>query len=310
MTTRGWILWRGLSTRPAIECLIAQLNKLIMHYGNQSCLGLKMQNTVEQLVIELGMSSQPFQEDYGGCKLWVTHSWIKSVWEKASRLRIIIDIADIPVAPPRERDSWLMQEFVKLNYSGDDLRRLNRVRVHQEVLFLSDVMDASGRAIDRRYLTPRPMEETWSTLSFPNEQPARRDFHLWQSAIPSIRALGGRLHLGEFIRQGHKIWAWRYDLDSTTLFHCKGDLVDVYKPLEFQGARTRANRYSRTRHDQDVPLWGGPCTVEEAGLGIYKIISYTNMPPQVSHPETFVEVLEEWGCTWMWDDMRLSGDDG
>jgi hypothetical protein len=102
-----------------------------------------------------------------------------------------IDIADIPVAPPRERDSWLMQEFVRLNYSGDDLRRLNRVRVHQEVLFLSDVMDARGRAIDRRYLTPQPMEETWSTLSFPNEQPARRDFQLWQSAILSIRALGG-----------------------------------------------------------------------------------------------------------------------
>ena len=222
------------------------------------------------------------------------------MWEKASRLRIIIDIADIPVAPPRERDSWLMQEFVRLNYSCDDLRRLNRVRVHQEVLFLSDVMDARGRAIDRRYLTPRPMDETWSTLSFPNEQPARKDFQLWQSAILSIRALGGRLHLGEVIRQGHKIWAWRYDLDSATLFHCKGDLVDVYEPSEFPGARTRANRYSRTRHDQDVPPRGGPCTVEEAGLGIYKIISYTSMPPQVSHPETFVEVLEEWGCMWMW----------
>ena len=138
-----------------------------------------MQNTVEQLVIELGMSSQPFQEDYGGCQLWVTHSWIKSVWEKAFRLRIIIDIADLPGSPPQEADSWLMQEFVRLNYSGDDLRRLNRVRVHQEVLFLSDVMDASGQGIDRRYLTPRPMKETWSNLSFPKERPARRDFQLW-----------------------------------------------------------------------------------------------------------------------------------
>jgi hypothetical protein len=139
---------------PVIECLIAQLNKLIMHYGNQSCLGLKIQNTVEQFVIELGMSPQSFQEDYGGCKLWVTHSWIKSVWEKASCLRIIIDIADIQVAPPQKQDSWLMQELVRLNYSGNDLRSLNRVRMHQEVLFLSDVMDASGQAIDRRYLKP------------------------------------------------------------------------------------------------------------------------------------------------------------
>jgi hypothetical protein len=34
------------------------------------------------------------------------------------------------------------------------------------------------------------------------------------------------------------------------------------------------------------------------------------MPPQVTHPETFVEVLEEWSCTWICEDMRLSGDDG
>ena len=50
--------------------------------------------------------------------------------------------------------------------------------------------------------------------------------------------------------------------------------------------------------------------VKEAGLGIYKIISYTTMPPQVTHPETFLEVLKEWGCTWMWKDVRLWGDNG
>ena len=45
---------------PAIECLIAHLNKLLMHYGSQSCLGLEMQALVELLVIELGLSIQPF----------------------------------------------------------------------------------------------------------------------------------------------------------------------------------------------------------------------------------------------------------
>ncbi len=112
------------------------------------------------------------------------------------------------------------------------------------------------------------------------------------------------------MRQGHKVWAWRYNLENSTLYHCKGNLVDIYKPSTFQGARTQANRYSHTRLDQRVPQWGGPCTVEEVGLGIYKIISFTNMPPQIMHPETFLDVLCEWGCTWMWEDMRLTGDDG
>jgi hypothetical protein len=142
---------------PAIKCLISQLNKMLMHYGNQSCLGLQIQNTMELLVIELGMSPQPFQEEYKVCHHWVTHSWMKSVWEKAHHLWVEIDIANLPVHPPWERDSWLMQEFVHVNYNCNAIWRLNQVRVHQEVLFLLNVMDASGWSINRKYLNPAPM---------------------------------------------------------------------------------------------------------------------------------------------------------
>jgi hypothetical protein len=98
-----------------------------MHYGNQSCLELKLQNTTEILVIELGMSLQPFQKEYAAYQQWVTHSWIKLVWEKASRVRVEIKIADLVVHPPRESNSWLMQELVRLNYSSNNLQQLNCV---------------------------------------------------------------------------------------------------------------------------------------------------------------------------------------
>jgi hypothetical protein len=111
-------------------------------------------------------------------------------------------------------------------------------------------MDASGWAIDRKYLQPRPMEETWSDLVFPIEQPAPRDFRIWKDAIPQIQALRGRLHLARYVQQGHKIWEWRHDLEKSKLYHCKGKLVDIYEPSQFEGARTRANQYSQTRHDQ------------------------------------------------------------
>ncbi len=139
-----------------------------------------------------------------------------------------------------------MQKFVHMNYNCDDLRRLNQVRVHQEVLFLSDVMDASGQAINRKYLDPKPMGEAWSSLTFMIKQPPPRDFRLWKAAIPQIGALRGWLHLGYYTEQGHKIWAWQYDLDSSILYHCKGNLVDIYEPSGFPGARTWANRFSCT----------------------------------------------------------------
>ena len=49
---------------PAIECFIAQINKLLMHLGTTSSLGIAMQESLELLIIELGMSSQPFLQDY------------------------------------------------------------------------------------------------------------------------------------------------------------------------------------------------------------------------------------------------------
>jgi hypothetical protein len=226
---------------PAIECLIVQLNKMLMHYGSQNCLGLEMQALVELLVIELGLFIQPFSKYFSVHHHGVTHSWMKSVWEKSSRLQIDIMLADLSSQPPREQDSWLMQEFGQLNYSSEDLQCLNRVRMHQQVLDLSDVMDASGRAIDRKYLQPRPVEEIWSDLVFPIEFLAPRDFRIWKDAIPQIRALRGRLNLGRYIQQGHKIWEWRYDLEKSKLYHCKGKLVDIYEPSQFEGIRTRAN---------------------------------------------------------------------
>jgi hypothetical protein len=38
---------------------------------------------------------------------------------------------------------------------GNELEQINRVWVHQQVLFLSNVLDAGGKYIDKRYLVRR-----------------------------------------------------------------------------------------------------------------------------------------------------------
>ena len=47
----------------AIKCFIAQINKLLMHLGTKSLLGITMQASLELLTFELVMSNQPFLED-------------------------------------------------------------------------------------------------------------------------------------------------------------------------------------------------------------------------------------------------------
>ena len=83
--------------------------------------------------------------------------------------RFRVEIQELPLQFPREGDGWIIRAFALLDFNDNKLLCLNQVRCNQQVLFISDVFNASGRAVDRKYLAQRPAEETWSTLIFPQE---------------------------------------------------------------------------------------------------------------------------------------------
>lgn len=116
-----------------VECVIAQVNKLLVHYGCTSNLGLKLKISLSKIILELGISSQPLQESYQQYSNWITHSWLKSLWEKCDLLGIMVEFNNITLCPPRERDKWLMREFIQLGYSPQALLCLNQMRLNQQV---------------------------------------------------------------------------------------------------------------------------------------------------------------------------------
>jgi hypothetical protein len=84
---------------PGIECFVGQIGKLLMHYGcPSSTIGEKIKISYNQLVIELGLSDQPFQESFASTyKDRVTWSWLVSVWEKSDIYGVKISMNDIPI---------------------------------------------------------------------------------------------------------------------------------------------------------------------------------------------------------------------
>jgi hypothetical protein len=45
-----------------------------------------------------------------------------------------------------------MARLIAVGYRGDDLWTLNRVRKHQQVLFLSDILGAGSEPLDKCFL--------------------------------------------------------------------------------------------------------------------------------------------------------------
>ncbi len=101
-----------------------------------------------------------------------------------------VEILELPLKFPRGRDNWLMAAFENADYDGKALVRLNRVRCYQQAIFISDVLDASGKVINRKYLTRCQKGKSWSTLIFPQEKPPDKDFKLWENALLCIAPRG------------------------------------------------------------------------------------------------------------------------
>ena len=115
-----------------------------MHYGCPSSVGEQMKVSVQKLIVELGLTLQPFQHSFKTYRDHVTWCWLVSVWEKCERYGVRIELHDLQLELPRERDKWLMAEFLRVGFTGLELIRLNRVQRHQQVLFLSDIVGISG----------------------------------------------------------------------------------------------------------------------------------------------------------------------
>ncbi len=110
---------------PGVECFVAQMEKLLIHYGSKSGIGIYMQMSMEMFVTELGVSLQPFTASYLQYRDRVTHCWLWSLWEKVQLFKTWVEIAPLPMPFPRKRNKWLMVAFESLGFSRDKLTHLN-----------------------------------------------------------------------------------------------------------------------------------------------------------------------------------------
>ena len=50
-------------------------------------------------------------------------------------------------------------------------------------------------------------------------------------------------------------------------------------------------------------------TIIEVAPEVIAVLSHTDPPPSTIKHDSFLDVMIEWGCTWMWDSMVLVGKD-
>ena len=80
-----------------------------------------------------------------------------------------------------------MQAALKAGVTDPNKQRiLNQFRCHQQVLYVSSVLDEGGTCLNRNYLDRWKLDELWLTLVFPQEKPPNKPLHLWQQVMYAI----------------------------------------------------------------------------------------------------------------------------
>jgi hypothetical protein len=156
---------------------------------------------------------------------------MKMLWEKLSMFDIHTVVADLTMEFPRERDQFIMQVLVRAGYTDKALSCLNRVRVSLQLLFMLDILTASGNKVNADILSCRPQGEAWSRMRWPNEHPTDSDMRLWRDAMISIcPGRSSTSHVGCFTGCLPKIWCWFWSEANSTLHHTNinGRTEDVF----------------------------------------------------------------------------------
>jgi hypothetical protein len=80
--------------------------------------------------------------------------------------------------------------------------------------------------------------------------------------------------------------------------------MEVYTPTS-----TTLWRWSKESDGCNPEVFGVPCSVQESTQGCVAITLTAALSEPTDLPACFLDVLREWGHTWMWDSLRLIGDD-
>ena len=291
-----------------IEAIVESVNKLMTHVGTKTMVGSQYQMSFELFIIELGLTDQPFLLDHPKYGKWVTPTILSETWARMHRFGFKLSVDTAKMKMPREGDRWFMRAVEEAGFSAEECRIINLVRLHMQVVWESDVFSADGQKIDPTYLRRRQPGEKWSSYLFPRHKVLPYQFNLWLEALEQL-APGGRRprRMGKIAHEGHKIWNWRLNEETGYLLNQAGPHVEVYQISNPSGRRSRNEKYEYVETVEHSKAEGKICTVAIDESEQVAIQSITSPAQPTDLPETFLEVLKEWGHTWMWENLQITG---
>ena len=123
-----------------------------------------------------------------------------------------------------------------------------------ESLFLSDMVGASGKSIDPKFLyPPDDPQQIESAFLFSEERPTENDWTAWRIFWTQFTHHGLILHqpLGKWIHSTHRQWRWFFNIETEVMERITNSGVHVYSSTTGK-RRTRYPNFSLSHTSEMV----------------------------------------------------------
>jgi hypothetical protein len=212
---------------------------------SQSSTGRLLNATGEQLRLEMGLSGSFSDWPFDTMAKSLTECWLKTMLKFLHQFDIALHDTLPRLTKTRHKDIFLMEHFLQLGYSSQDIRRLNQCRMFLHATTLADICTVDGLFITKDAWNGSPEDHRGTRFQWPRRPPflVVSEWTLWRRALTTLVWPGTSrklLHpLGAWIVPPSPKWKWYY---STTEDRIYEKLAVSWQPYQ------KLNRRSGRRH--------------------------------------------------------------
>jgi hypothetical protein len=270
----------------------------------QTITGDLLRASTEQMRLEMGISSrigEVAQETKKALTL-ATDCWLKTAHSFATTHRLRIHDTLPLLQPYRRDDRFLIEEFIKFGFQGQDLRMLNECRMFLTVTTLAEIATADGVRIEDWAWTGTKKEHSLNQYQWPRRQTRLSPSHwsIWRTALNRSFLLTAnrerqlRKPLGAIYACLQHQWRWFYSEAEERLFHREGGRWAVYSLVPSRVRRLRSKKFRKQfSFDDELPSDAAPISVSRRDNHIYisGIGAFDYEIPVSEHPSTIADAL-------------------
>ena len=183
-----------------------KLKFLMLHMKRNGSTGKPIQIAFRYMQQSTGLSTPFHLQDFQSYGHLLPHSWLRHLFQYLDSRRITVELIDDVTLPEARQNDRSVTELLSSHFTTNQMVILNRIRIHLQVMYLSEISDITGRHVLPNILECISYHK--SKWEWPNQKCPENQNALWKKACHILQHHLKTHRLG-YWKDQTRVWEWK-----------------------------------------------------------------------------------------------------